>query len=99
VREAKALLNESIERSPKDPELHFMRFTLEHFLPSFLGMSGDINQDLQTIFADLHFVDDNPELKKMAMQFLLYTKRCNSDQKLLVETALIDLNKKAIAQK
>jgi hypothetical protein len=99
VQKSKALLNDAIERDPRDPELRFMRFTLEHYIPSYLGMSGDIKDDLAAIFSHTDFLEDNADIKKMALDFILYTKRCTADQVRMVQSSLIELGRKSIAQK
>ena len=75
VYKAKNYLNHAIERDPNDTELHFLRFLLEHFLPSFLGLNKHISEDLKMIFEHPDFVDEDPVLKEKAMNFLLWTKQ------------------------
>lgn len=94
VVKAKNHLNSAVERDGKDPELRFMRFMLEHFLPSFLGMNKHIAEDLQVILANPNFIDENPALKKKVLDFLLWTKRCTPEQNKLIQNQLNELNKK-----
>jgi hypothetical protein len=93
VGKAKDLIDHSIERDPRDPELRFIRVTLEHYLPSFLGMSKDIQKDLTVIFAQPVLVADSPPLKKKALEFLLATHRCSFEQDRILQLQLADLNK------
>jgi hypothetical protein len=93
VNKAKALIDRSIERDPNDPELRFIRLTLEHYLPAFLGMSKDIQKDLAVIFAQPVFIADSPPLKKKALEFLLATHRCNIEQNKILQLQLAELNK------
>lgn len=94
VMKSKNLLNSAVDRSPKDPELRFMRFMLEHFLPSFLGLNKHISDDLAVIFSNPTFIDGNPDLKKKAIEFLLWTKRCTPEQNKLLESQMNEVNKK-----
>lgn len=94
VMKSKNLLNSAVERDSKDPELRFMRFMLEHFLPSFLGLNKHITEDLAVIFKNPQFIDDNPALKKKAIEFLLWTERCSAEQKLQLQGELAALEKK-----
>ncbi len=73
-------LNNSIAAQPNDPEPRFFRFMLEHHLPSFLGLNKDIPADLQVIFKQPNFLDDNLAMKKKVIEFLLWTNRCNASQ-------------------
>ena len=92
VMKAKNLLNSAVERAPKDPELRFMRFMLEHFLPAFLGLNKHISDDLSVMFSNPNFIDDNPLLKKKAIEFLLWTKRCTAQQNKLLEAQMKAVN-------
>ncbi|HLP49423.1 MAG TPA: hypothetical protein VK154_00920 [Chitinophagales bacterium] len=94
VIKAKNHLNSAVDRDPKDPELRFLRFMLEHFLPSFLGFNKHIPDDLAVVFANPGFIDDNPALKKKIMDFILWTKRCTPEQTKLVQRQLDELNRK-----
>jgi hypothetical protein len=93
VGKAKDLIDHSIERDPRDPELRFIRLTLEHYLPAFLGMSKDIQRDLAVIFAQPVLVADSPPLKKKALEFLLATHRCTFEQDKILQLQLAELNK------
>ena len=93
VNKAKDLIDHSIERDPNDAELRFIRLTLEHFLPAFLGMSKDIQKDLAVICAQPIFAADCPPLKKKALEFLLATHRCNFEQNKMLQVQLAELNK------
>lgn len=95
VMKSRSYLNEAVERDPRDPELRFMRLTLEHFLPSFLGLNKHIPDDLAVIFAHPHFVDDNPPIKKKILEFLLWTQRCTAEQNKQLQAELDQLNKKS----
>ena len=57
-------------------------------------MSIHLHDDLNTMIAEPQFMDDSPDLKKMAVQFILDTKRCDEDQKKVLERSLSDLKKK-----
>lgn len=97
VMKAKNLLNSAVERNPTDPELRFLRFMLEHFLPSFLGLNKHIDEDLRVVFANPAFIDDNPPLKHKILSFLIWTGRCNPAQTSQLQARLDELNKKAPA--
>lgn len=42
-------LHRAIEKSPSNPELRFLRFSIEYHLPSFLGMSSHMDEDRKTM--------------------------------------------------
>ncbi len=91
VMKSKNLMNSAIERDPKDPELRFMRFTLEHFLPNFLGLSKHIPEDLAIIFKNPDFINDAPNLKRKVIEFLIWSKRCTPEQNKLLQNELHQL--------
>lgn len=80
VLRARNHLNNGINRQPSDPELRYLRFAFEHYLPSFLGLNKHIEEDLALILSKLNFVDNNKELKKMVLGFLIRSKRCTDEQ-------------------
>ncbi len=94
VVKAKNALNSAVEKDSKDPELRFMRFMLEHFLPSFLGFNKHIDEDIKVIFSNPNFIDDNLALKKKVIEFMIWTKRCTPEQ-----TKLLDAKMKEITRK
>ena len=94
VSESRGFLNHAIERDRNDPELRFMRITLEYHLPFFLGLSKDIAADMLVISEHPGFASDSPLLKKMALDFLLSTHRCNSEENRILQQQLAELNKK-----
>ena len=96
---SKSLLNSAVERDPTDPELRFMRLTLEHHIPAFLCMSTHINDDLRTMISKPAFLDENPEMKRQAIEFILDTKRCNPEQSRILEKLLADTKKRMTAEK
>lgn len=94
VLKARKHLNSGVERTPKDPECRFLRLSLEHALPSFLGMSKHIEEDLEVIFKNPNFVDDNPALKKEILSFLKSSNRCSPSQTILLDKQIAQLNSK-----
>ncbi len=95
VMKSKNHLNSAVERDAKDPELRFLRLMLEHFLPAFLGLNKHISEDLDVIFSNPTFIDENVQLKRKVIEFLLWTKRCTPHQNKLLETKLEEMNRKS----
>ena len=92
-------INKAIAKSPEDAELRFIRFMLEHNIPAFLGMSTHIKDDLRLIFSHTDFMNDNPDLKKMAMDFILASKRCTANQQLVLENIMSGMKRRDMAQR
>lgn len=101
VVSAKDRLNSAIARDAQDPEFRFMRFMLEHHLPAFLCMSTHLSSDLAVVLANgSSFMEENIDLKKMAIEFLIKTKRCDKMQVAVLEKTLVEITakKNSIAQ-
>lgn len=92
-------INRAVAKCPHDAEIRFIRFMLEHNIPGFLGMSTHIRDDLRMIFSQGDFLNDNPELKKMAMDFILASKRCTAEQQSTLQSMMMDLKKREVAQR
>jgi hypothetical protein len=86
-------IHKAVCRAPQDAEIRFIRFMLEHNIPAFLGMSGDIHSDLTFIFDHPAFLDESPDLKRMAMDYMITSKRCSQDQIAILERSINDMKK------
>ncbi|MCW3125424.1 MAG: hypothetical protein JWO03_1082 [Bacteroidetes bacterium] len=89
----------AIAQAPQDAELRFLRFMLEHNIPGFLGMSTHIQNDLAFIFGHSGFLEEDMDLRKIAMEFILSSKRCTTEQTAMLQKNLDELKKKQYAQK
>ena len=95
---SKSHLNRAVDRDPKDTELRFLRFTFEYYLPGFLLMSSHMNTDLKMVFANIGFLGDAPEVKKVVLEFILSTHRCTPDETKLIERILVEVKRKLAPQ-
>lgn len=48
-----SILDELIRKNPEHPELRFLRITVQSNAPSFLGYSGDLEEDCRTVSSAL----------------------------------------------
>ncbi len=92
-------IGKAIASAPQDAELRFLRFMLEHNIPSFLGMSGHIREDVAFVLDHGTFMDEDADMKKMAIEYLIGSKRCSSTQTALLQKSLDDLKRKQYAQR
>ncbi|MBS1594768.1 MAG: hypothetical protein JST90_10595 [Bacteroidetes bacterium] len=92
-------IGKAIAVAPQDAELRFLRFMLEHNIPSFLGMSGHIREDVAFVMEHNTFLDEDAEMKKMAIEYLISSKRCSASQTALLQKSLDDLKRKQYAQR
>ena len=73
----------AISKSPNNLELRFLRFSIQHYLPSFLGQSKNIDEDKTVMLKELAANNYAPEDKPIAInvaKFLIESKRCTAEQ-------------------
>lgn len=72
-------LNLAITKSPRLLELRYLRFILEYNLPSFLNLSGHMEDDKSTI---LHLLRDSndEDLNKRVTAFFLEKNICKKEE-------------------
>lgn len=81
----------AVSQHPNHPEIRFLRFSYEHYLPSFLNKSPHLEEDKHIIINSLKNKSSlvDMELKKKMASFLIETKRCLPDEILFLETFLL----------
>lgn len=73
----------AISLYPQNIEFRFMRFSYEHYLPEFLGMSEHLEVDRQTIVKGILNKQYNPadlDLIRNMVKFLFETNRCTTSE-------------------
>lgn len=84
LKESLALINKSVQMDPQNAELRHLRFSTEVNIPSFLGMSFNLNDDKQAILQFLikqKVNKDNASLLNQYVHTLLKSGMCNIDEK------------------
>ncbi len=88
-------LAKAVYAAPNNLEIRFLRFSLEHYVPSFLGYSKNLDVDRIKIIDLLQHknktegVSNNTSIKKNIINFLLETKRCTPDEILKLKRILV----------
>lgn len=81
----------AIKESASSIEIRFLRLAIEYNLPSFLGMSQHIEEDLDMILRNLSSVSSmnlDPGYSQYIYYFLESTGLCSSDQMLAMKQTL-----------
>lgn len=76
-------LNTAVKEAPHDLEIRFMRYTIEYYTPSFLGLNTHLNTDKEKMISILQsqkFNKNELELTKAIAKFLIDTKTCTPEQ-------------------
>lgn len=78
-------MKSAVKAAPDDMEIRFMRFTIQHYTPGFLGFSSDIEEDKKVIvkhYKTDKLIDDQSLVQGIA-KFMIKSKRCsNSEEKI-----------------
>lgn len=81
------LMQEAVKQDPHNIEILFMRFSIEHNVPGFLGYNKDLVGDKEEMIAQLNrknYGTADKELTVSIIRFLIDSKRCTlaEDEKL-----------------
>ena len=84
-------LNLSVSKSPDNLEIRFLRFTLEHYVPKFLGYSKHLPEDKKKIIdliAKRQFGEVDSSLLKNIISFMKESRRCTKAELEVLNKAL-----------
>jgi hypothetical protein len=84
-------LNTAVGKNPDDLEIRFLRFSLQHYVPAFLGMSKHLDQDRVAIVSLMkakRYGTVDAELRKALVSFMKESKRCSAAEITTLEQAL-----------
>jgi hypothetical protein len=79
LRNAEKIFQEAVAHDPQNIEIRFMRFSVEHNVPGFLGYNKNLTADRQEIIKQLdkkHYSFADVRLVKTIINFLLDSKTC-----------------------
>ncbi|MFM6977080.1 MAG: hypothetical protein ACKOW2_09580 [Sphingobacteriaceae bacterium] len=79
VNRSQKLIGRAVAAEPDDLEIRFMRFSLQHYTPAFLGFSKDLEEDKRVIlhlFELKKFGHSDADLVRNIAKFMLDTNRC-----------------------
>ena len=83
INQAQKIFTTAIQLEPQNIEIRFLRFSMQHNIPSFLGQSKNLEEDLIAILAnfdtDKNLQIDEAMRSKIAA-FLVNSKRCKAMQ-------------------
>ncbi|WP_316830873.1 hypothetical protein [Pedobacter aquatilis] len=76
-------MQKAIDMDKENMEIRFMRFSIEHYTPGFLGFSKDLPVDRKEIikhYENRNFGLADEELIKNVARFMIDSKRCTSEE-------------------
>ncbi|PTR00829.1 hypothetical protein C8P68_10156 [Mucilaginibacter yixingensis] len=79
VGDAEQCFSTAVQQDPHNIEIRFLRFSMEHYVPGFLGFSKNLQADKVEIITQLragHHGTADAVTVKTIMEFLAQSKRC-----------------------
>lgn len=79
VKQADKLIDRAVSLAPDELEIRFMRFSLQHYTPAFLGFSKQLDEDRKAIvrlFELRKFGRSEADLVHHIAKFMIDSKRC-----------------------
>lgn len=78
-------INKAVAKDPNQLEVRFLRFSLQYYVPSFLGYSKNLTNDknkIVSILKNSHVskLDVNEEILKNMVNFMIDSKKCNEQE-------------------
>jgi len=80
VKQSENTFRSALALEPENVEIRYLRFSIQHHLPAFLGMSRDLETDWEVIVRNLPGFRAPEPLKQEIIQFMIESGRCESDQ-------------------
>ena len=78
-RSGKRLIEEAVRRDSQNPEIRFLRYSIQTNLPSFLDYDDDISSDRMFLIANASHIKDKA-LKDNIIQYLSEIKALNKEE-------------------
>jgi hypothetical protein len=79
LNDCQKTFTDAVQRDPHNIEIRFMRFSIEHNVPGFLGFNKNLTADREEIIKQVdnkHYAQADKALVKTIITFLLNSQRC-----------------------
>ncbi|MCJ8164929.1 hypothetical protein MKJ04_08735 [Pontibacter sp. E15-1] len=84
IRAALAIFDSAVEKDKVNPEIRFLRFTVEHYVPRYLNLSEHVEEDKKMVISSLQAYPNAQMSKPLARtirDFLLTKDHCTEAEK------------------
>jgi hypothetical protein len=84
-------MHNAILQDPDNLEIRFMRFSIEHYTPAFLGFSKNLNDDREAMIAIIknnNYGTADFELSQNIIKFLIESNRCTPSEIQFLKTKI-----------
>jgi hypothetical protein len=84
-------LAQAIEKDPANPEIRFLRFSIQYYVPSFLGYGKNLQEDKDVIIKNFAALKKSyaPEIVKGVADFLIKSGKCTAKDIQQINFALL----------
>ncbi len=84
ARQSVKLLDEAVELAPGDIEIRFLRFNIQNEIPSFLGMSRNVEEDRRFILESFAVLSlKNTDAAEMIAEYMVQSAGLDAENKQL----------------
>lgn len=86
--EGRDMIEQAVKRAPNEPEIRFIRLSIQLFAPQFLGYHENVNEDTRLVCRALaaDWLLDTPDFRKEVTGFLLtYAPLTEAEKKTLAQ--------------
>ena len=83
VARSKKTLGKALKAEPNNLEIRFMRFSIQHYTPAFLGYSKELAEDRQMIikqFSKKNFGQTDAAFRSSIAKFMITSDRCTPEE-------------------
>ncbi|MFN6945447.1 MAG: hypothetical protein ACK4ND_10905 [Cytophagaceae bacterium] len=81
LSKSQKILEEAVTASPKDIEIRFLRFSIEHYVPSFLGYSKHLEEDRLAIVENINqYYFKERDIVINVAKFMIASERCTKEE-------------------
>lgn len=93
LKEGCKTLDKAVAKNPNQLEIRFLRFSLQHYIPTFLGYSKDLNQDKAKIIEliqkhEIITLQLDKTIMRDMIKFLINSKRCDEEEIAILKEAI-----------
>lgn len=83
LSKAMKTLETAIKNDKNNAEIRFLRFSIQHYIPSFLGFSTNLEEDKEVILKTLKYCE--PKVKLVIKNFLKTSERCTPSELKMID--------------
>ncbi|MFT2010910.1 hypothetical protein ACMA1I_19705 [Pontibacter sp. 13R65] len=84
LKQSAAIFEEAVQLENRNPEIHFLRFTVEHYVPRYLNLSGHLAEDKKVILDSLKAHPKSgisTDWARTMRDFMLTKDHCTEEEK------------------